>query len=79
MDVVVYVTGVATHHYFVVDSQTWEPSLRAPDGSILVYEDRWQAVRAAQKAGGTTFVIGMGDDKWELFRKEERFTLVPRE
>jgi hypothetical protein len=76
----VNVTGVQTHHFFAVHPDTFMPTVRDPDGSILVYTDRNQAEdEAHERLGEDTVVciVGMGDDKWAMFQAEQKYRVVP--
>jgi hypothetical protein len=73
------ITGNPTHHYFVVDPVSFMPILTDPDGTILVFTDRDVAVREGHARLGqnaTIAVIGMGNEKWAMFQREEKFRVV---
>lgn len=74
------ITGVPTHHFFVVDPSTFEPVILDPDGAILVFLDRMQAdAEAKLRLGGKTVaIIGMGDKNWKLFQETERYRIVEK-
>jgi hypothetical protein len=74
------VSGIPTHHFFAVNPNTFMPTCRDPDGSILVYTDRDQAEdEAHERVGEDTAVciVGMGDDKWTMFQSEQKYRVVP--
>ena len=63
-----------------LDTRNGEPRRNA-DGEILVYTDRVRADEEACKALGTSYAIvaGMGDDKWAVFQKKEKYIVVEGE
>ncbi len=73
----VSVTGITTHHFFVVDPETGE-MLRDDTGSVLVWTARALATAAgdARWPNRTVATVGMGDEKWEIFQRECRHVVV---
>jgi hypothetical protein len=69
---IVKVTNVETHHFFVVNGQTFLP-LRNAEGDILVFKNRGFAADYAEKVWDNFVVVGMGDEKWALFQKEQDY------
>jgi hypothetical protein len=70
---VISVTGVPTHHFFVMDD-VGIPMCNSA-GEILVYTSRENAIREANRRGGSCIVAGMGDAKWAMFQREERYVV----
>ena len=66
------------HHFFTVDEHG-EPAMRDDKGRILVYLNRQKAIDDAHAKYGnnkTLITIGMGDEKWTMFKQMEQYVLV---
>lgn len=73
------VTGNATHHFFAVLPHSMLPIEQDQDGVITVYTDRAKCEAGARKIVGAVVaiaVVGMGDEKWALFQREEKYRVV---
>jgi hypothetical protein len=70
----VSVTKRATHH-FIVCHPDLTTTMKDDAGRVLVYTKREQAEAAAKTFGFV--IVGMGDEKWALFRSEELHVIVP--
>lgn len=82
-DVVQFSHGVKTHHFFIATLSGGSgmggmgPMMRNARGEIYIFTDREEGYAAAQKMGLTGCqVCGMGDEKWSLFQKMEKYVLV---
>ena len=74
MSDVISITGSTTHHYFIA-SEDFEP-VRDFDGKILVFTDRgkataWGHSHTPLQCPEPFAVVGMGDEKWAMFQRDE--------
>ncbi|KAL0483355.1 hypothetical protein AKO1_014699 [Acrasis kona] len=73
----VNVTGVKTHHFFIILGENVldrNKFVKDKQNRILVWVDRNKAMNEAKKKKGN--VVGMGDQKWEIFQRVEDFVIV---
>jgi hypothetical protein len=78
----VNLTGAKTHHFLPLSGVTLQPIMLNDKKEVMVYLSRKQAEKDVRKRYGkgvSTAIIGMGDEKWALFRNEIPHVVVPRE
>lgn len=70
-------TDVKTHHFFALPEGDFGNPLRDEEGRIRVWANRDQGLSVVDALPGDWTLIGMGDDKWELFQESEDYAIEP--
>lgn len=70
-------TDAETHHFFALPEEDFGDPLRDEEGRIRVWTNREQGLDVVDDLPGTWAIIGMGDDKWELFQASEDYVIEP--
>ena len=70
-------TDAETHHFFALPEEDFGEPLRDDEGRIRVWANREQGLDVVDSLQGDWTLVGMGDEKWELFQESEHFVVEP--